>query len=180
MKKHRGFVASYLLTAIALIVIVTSGVTFMQQDLSRNQVIFDSSKLIQSQISTIHTVLTNCALLYPMGDNGSGFHKSYPATGALASRDCPGSTFSNQNLWTGRDGMVLPAMKFGYSNWKYVNDATGVFVTTTWANEAALEKSAANLVNKYASGQLEYMFILEPLPRIPARSGILKYWIIKE
>jgi hypothetical protein len=169
---HQGFVAGYLLAAIALITASMTALSYMRKDSGQKLNQFNVVKAFQSQLSTIHSAITNCATIFPGGNNGTGFHKAYPpgtTPATVLSLNCPGSTYTNKNLWTGRDGAVPPLAPSGMTSWMYTNDATGVFVTSTNTN------NDINLTNAMTAAAAHYV-----PNQILVAGNVIKYWIIKE
>ena len=170
MRMQQGFIAGYALAGIALMTIAMAGLTAMSKSSAQKILVFNASKTIQSHISSIHSVLSTCAVLYPSGNNGSGFHRAYPAgtAASVLNLTCPGSPYSNKNLWTGRNGERPPLMPNGLSTWAYTNDATGIYITTSSSGDADLNKSIAMAAGKYVSTQ------------VTVTGNVFKYWILKE
>lgn len=169
-RSQAGFIAGYAIAGITLISIVGFGMTHMTRSSATKAYIFNTSKKLQAQISTIHGALTTCALMYPSGDNGTAFHKAFPAgTGVpVLDLNCPGSPHTNKNLWTGRNGQVPPLIPTGMTAWTYTNDATGIFITTTTNGDADIAKAISSVTNKYVATQISFS------------DSVLKYWILKE
>lgn len=91
-----------------------------------------------AQAQLITHRLSKCATDYPAGDNGTPLHKAYPRDanpGPLAATSlvCPGS---NQNLWSGVDGVYAPAAITGFEPWTYSNGSPAVITITTLQPEA--------------------------------------------
>ena len=171
-RSQAGFIFGYLLAGIALISLTSYGLAKINQMSNAKAYLFKTEQTLETQISSIHGVLSTCALMYPSGDNGTGFHKAYPGGSGVSvlNLDCPGSPYSNQNLWTGRNGERPPLMPKGMSEWAYTNNATGVFITTTTNGSTDLNKVAVSLTGKYVSSQINF----------DSATNTLKYWVIKE
>lgn len=155
MPHQTGFsILTFLLAAVVLLgslifVFIGSGPN-VQGQLNTQR----SAELI-AQAQLIAHRLTQCASDYPQGDNGTTFHKAYPPDanpGARAVADliCPGS---NQNLWSGVDGVYLPQAPSGFNAWQYTNTATAsISITSTAANTyASAIANAASKIGNAAS-----------------------------
>ena len=171
-RTQAGFIFGYLLSGIALIALTAYGLSKLNSVSNSKAYLHKTQQTLERQISSIHSVLTTCAMMYPSGDNGSGFHNAYPAGTAatVLGLNCPGSPHSNQNLWTGRNGETPPLMPTGMTVWAYTNNATGIFITTTTNGSTELNKAAVNVTGKYVSSQISF----------DSSTNTLKYWVLKE
>jgi hypothetical protein len=107
----------------------------------------------QAQL-VVHRI-SKCATDYPNGNNGTGLHQAYPLDanpGALAvsSLVCPGS---NQNLWSGVDGVYAPSPIAGFAAWTYTNASPAVISIQTLqpSSYATAIASAASKIGVAAS-----------------------------
>jgi hypothetical protein len=155
MHRQTGFsVLTLMILAIALL----TGLAFLLIGSGPNvqgQLNTQRSAELIAQAQLIAHRLTQCTTDYPQGDNGTAFHKAYPRDtnpGARAVADliCPGS---NQNLWSGVDGVYLPQAPSGFNAWQYTNTATAsISITSTAANTyASAIANAASKIGNAAS-----------------------------
>lgn len=104
-----------------------------------------TAQLIAQAQLIVHRIV-KCATDYPGGDNGTAFHKAYPAGSPTLVKDliCPGNS---QNLWSGSDGVYLPASPTGFGDWNYTNAAT-VSISITSSQPAAYASSIATAATR--------------------------------
>lgn len=131
IKNKRGFIAYF----VALIAIITGVVYFLvMTGNGQNDRYIRINRIgteIASQGFLIKRVLQDCALLYPSGDNGTGFNAAYPAgaiTTSISTLDCPGYPYTNKNIWNGVNGVFQPRDLTGWNVWTYTNDSTGIYI----------------------------------------------------
>lgn len=129
MLRHQaGFsILTSLIVAIALVaslafLLIGSGIHVPSQMVGQRtaQLITQSQLIIQR--------IVKCATDYPSGSNGD----LYPLGTGVAAKDltCPGN--SNQNLWTGVDGVYYPVPITGFNNWVYTKASpTTISITTS-------------------------------------------------
>ena len=169
-KRQGGFIVAYIMMGIALIAISMSALAFMHNDSAGKLLIYNNSVAIQKQIASIQGMVTNCALLYPTGNNGSGYHNAYPggASVDVLQLTCPGAPFSNKNLWTGRNGTVPPLAPRGMGGWVYTNDASGIRLTISAGSDVDLNRSLTSAMAHYTPSQ------------VSISGGTLTYWLLQE
>ena len=169
-KKQKGIAIAWLLAIITLFSAMMAVYSVMAQANAVQKLIYDSTERLHGQMSAIHSGLTNCALLYPAGNNGSGFHAAYPGgnNALVTALDCPGSPQTNKNLWTGRGGERIPNPPTGMSPWMYTNNAAGIVVQISSNGDPTYNTVLGNLQAKYAAAQTTLS------------GGILTYWVLKE
>jgi hypothetical protein len=123
MSRQSGF---SVLTLLLLIAALLAGLTFVLIGGGPNiqgQLNAQTTAQLVAQGQLIVHRITKCATDYPNGNNGMGLHQAYPADAnpgalAVAFLVCPGS---NQNLWSGVDGVYPPAPITGFAAWTYTN-----------------------------------------------------------
>lgn len=131
---ERGFILSYILVALVILVITVQGLRLITDGMDVQARTTDEAKEeLLRQIGQIRATLQLCAVLFPAGNNGTGFHPSYPATpvsGQLRDAECPGVPNGNKNIWTsGQVGHLLPKIPMGFGEWQYINDADSIRIT---------------------------------------------------
>lgn len=134
-----------MLTLLLLVAAVAGGLVFVLVGAGPNvqgQMNAQKSAQLVAQAQLIVHRIVKCASDYPEGDNGTGLHKAYPAGSAVlvASLTCPGN--SNQNLWSGADGVYPPGSPIGFGDWTYTN-ATPAVVSITTGQPTAYASSIA-------------------------------------
>lgn len=145
-----GFIIAPILLLVGLIAAVAVAMATLSRNSSNAQGYRDATTQITQQSSMVRQALVDCALIYPMGDNGTIGAKAYPAGATLSNVDdllCPGAPSPN-GLWVGRHGVFLPAVPSGTTGWKYINDATSVRIQLTATStiaKAVLPGIATNL-----------------------------------
>ena len=123
MFRHSGISLLYMLLLIAALM---AGLVFVLIGTGPNiqgQLSAQTAAQLVAQGQLILHRITKCATDYPNGNNGSGMHLAYPLDAnpgplAVSSLVCPGS---NQNLWSGTDGVYPPAPISGFAAWSYTN-----------------------------------------------------------
>ena len=169
-KKQKGIAIAWLLAIITLFSAMMAVYSVMAQANAVQKLIYDTTEKLNTQLSTIHSAVANCALLYPSGNNATGFHAAYPGGTDVdvTGLDCPGSPYSNKNLWTGRGGERIPNTPTGMGTWKYTNNATGVFVQLSSNGDPTYNTVLTNLKSRYATAQTALA------------GSVLTYWVLKE
>ena len=168
-KKQKGIAITWILAMITLFTATMAIYSVMARASAVQKLIFDSTEKLNAQVSTIHSSLTNCALLYPTGNNGTGFQPAYPGGSnvEVVALDCPGSTYTNKNLWTGRGGERIPNTPTGMSPWMYTNNASGIFLQLSSNGDPTYNTVLLNLQSRFATAQTSLS------------GGVLTYWVIK-
>jgi len=145
MSRQSGFsLLTLLLTAAALL----AGLSFILVGAGpsvQGQVSAQKAAQLVAQAQLITHRLSKCATDYPGGDNGTPLHRAYPRDAnpgplAAAALVCPGS---NQNLWSGVDGVYAPAAIAGFEAWTYSNGNPAVITITTLQPDAYAAAVAA-------------------------------------
>ena len=148
---QKGFVG-YIYFMLAMLSIVALSYSQITRSAAVSQHNYDSRQSIINQYQIIRSRIISCAIQYPGGNNGTGFHIQYPATptGNLVSNlTCPGQSGSN-NLWTGTGGSQLPLVPPEFNNWTYVNDATSIRISLT-AKIGTTDLGAMGMINWLAN-----------------------------
>ena len=113
--RARGFAAATLLFAIALFVLVGAATATISRSNTKAKMFNDIKSQMLSQTELTLSMLLLCRTLYPNGDNGTGFHPSYPggSTGVLLnSVVCPGQ---GSSLWSGDSRAIAPRPLPGFT-----------------------------------------------------------------
>jgi type II secretory pathway pseudopilin PulG len=146
MFRQSGFSVLTLLLMVAVLLASLAFVLIGSGPNVQGQLVAQKTVQLVAQAQLLTHRITKCATDYPNGDNGTGLHKAYPLDanpGALAvtSLICPGS---NQNLWSGVDGVYAPAPVAGFAPWTYTNASPAVIsIQTTLADTYSAAISAA-------------------------------------
>ena len=155
---NKGFAIGVILLCVALIAILAAGFAISSRGLPANIYTGACVSELVSQANLIRTKIGKCGVDYPEGDNGTSFHKTYPAGATeteVSALTCPGASAESNGLWTGIDGTFLPKTPTGFNSWKYFNDATSarIIIQTTSASSygTCMEKTAAKFSNSEAS-----------------------------
>jgi hypothetical protein len=131
-----GFAATTALFAIALFVMLGFVASSTARNSARAEMFHATKDQMVAQRDLIANLLLLCRTVYPDGDNGTGFHPSYPATpagGLVTSLVCPKT--APQSIWFGDANAMKPRPMTGFTPWSYINDATSIRLEIT-ANEA--------------------------------------------
>ncbi|MFT5590252.1 MAG: hypothetical protein ACI9ZF_002437 [Bradyrhizobium sp.] len=132
-----GFAAATALFAIALFVLLGFVASSTARNNARAEMFHATKDQMVAQRDLIANLLVLCRTVYPDGDNGTGFHPSYPATpggGLVTSLVCPKT--APRSIWSGDASAMKPRPMAGFTPWSYINDATSIRIEIT-ANEAA-------------------------------------------
>lgn len=123
-----GFITSYVLTGILLLSIAIAGIAAMNRGGDSGKRQEQVRQAISGQVDLIRSKLISCVVVFPSGDNGTGFRSAYPGTpasGLVSDLVCPGEGA----LWPGGDGVSLPPQPRGFGQWNYANDASSIRIT---------------------------------------------------
>ncbi|GAA4030040.1 hypothetical protein [Actimicrobium antarcticum] len=126
-----GFAAATALFAIALFVLLGFVATNTARNNARAEIFHATKDQMVAQRDLIANMLVLCRAVYPDGNNGTGFHPSYPATpgdSLVASLLCPKPMLS---IWSGDASAMKPRPLAGFTPWTYVNDATSIRIAVT-------------------------------------------------
>lgn len=127
-KNQKGVAIAYMLTAIALLGLISFALSRLTTSSKQLEASFETRLALIGQYQMIRSRILSCGIAYPAGDNGTGSRVRYPAT-PLSERvldlECPGKPGAN-NLWNGSGGVRLSAPPPAFSEWGYVNDATSM------------------------------------------------------
>ena len=132
---QRGVALAYILATIALASLAATYIAKSQRGVAQSQFNQDVKNSLTDPYTISRSRISGCAITYPAGNNGTGFHLVYPATpasGLVADLTCPGQSGSN-NLWYGTGGLTFAAQHRSFLPWRYVNDATNIRITITAA-----------------------------------------------
>ena len=157
-KSSLGFAIGPVLAVIAMIAIAGGSVLKMTSKTARGERIFQNQAEVMNQSRYIGNRLRQCVILYPAGNNGTGFNVKYPgATVAMAvsSLTCPGQPNPN-NLWTGKGGTFPPRPIAGFSNWTYQNDASGVRIMLSSGGIQDNMTVLQNVASKFSATEAAY------------------------
>lgn len=135
LRDVKGLAMAYIMSILVLLIALTATITRINKSNAQFYFTKSASTNLVAQANIIRERVLACAIMYPNGDNGTGFHIAYPGgTGvAVSTLTCPGSSV---NLWTGIDGaMSLPPIT-GFGVWTYANDATSVRISITTTSSA--------------------------------------------
>lgn len=134
-KPHsKGFVVAYVLFALTIMSLAIAAYARMRNGADNGVQMERVKDTLVQQADLIRSKLLVCATSFPNGDNGSGFHPTYPATpasGLVKDLACPGQGTAVGNLWKGTDGIYEPPAIVELTGWHYVNDATSVRISNS-------------------------------------------------
>lgn len=129
----KGFIIGYLLFGLSLLSVVTVALVAMNDRQVEARILQEQREDLVTQAQTVRTVILNCALLYPAGDNGDAqsaiqFPKT-PDSGLVTDLVCPGaptSSGSPMTVWqtltrSGAASISPPTKTMGLTAWKYSN-----------------------------------------------------------
>jgi len=158
INSNKGFaVVSLVLMVIALMAVIAGAIAISSRSYNAAVAINNTVTQLVAQANLIRQKVTQCVIEYSEGDNGTGFHKTYPAgtNVDVSTLTCPGAPAGSNNLWTGSDSVFLPNPPVGFNAWKYTNDATSVRISIQTTNVSgygtAMSKAAAKFSSSEAS-----------------------------
>lgn len=128
LSRQKGFAIGYLFAALALAGLVAFQLSKTSRTNAQGDVNFQNRAALLDQYHLIRSRILACGINFPYGDNGTTFRIRYPATpgsGLVRDLTCPGQDPPN-NLWTGLNGLILPAEPPALNPWRYENDATSM------------------------------------------------------
>lgn len=150
LEKQRGF-AAYVFLVIAMLSLTAVVAAKMSRAGGQQQWNFETKNTVLDQSKIIRTRIIGCAIAFPAGNNGTGFHPRFPATpgtGLVSDLVCPGQAAPN-NLWTGVGGMTLAAAPGGFSAWTYNNDGSSIRISIQ-AVVGTTDRAAMNVLDAIA------------------------------
>lgn len=147
---QRGSALIYILIAIALLGALTMSFVEPSNQQSRSQNSYKVATEIRAQAEVYRAAIQDCILTYPAGDVSNptkyaGYNEPYPVTPSstylpvglrdaaekASSLRCPGNpgdSTSHSAIFGGSTGRFAPATPALFSEWKYANDSTGVYL----------------------------------------------------
>ncbi|ABM97190.1 hypothetical protein [Methylibium petroleiphilum] len=142
-----GFVAAYLLFAIALFSLVAWAASQMIDANSQLRWISTTADSIYEQAQLTRKVVIDCGTTYPAGVNGDAqslsYYKKYPGGNAsLSSIQCPGAPAGQQSLLSGRDGVFLGKLSPDFTAWSYSNNSAGITISLRATSSRGVEALA--------------------------------------
>lgn len=151
-----GFALVYVLAAIFLMGVLSAGMAlaFRSNGQASGQQALAAQLVAQANL--VRQKISQCAVEFPAGDNGTGFHPSYPATpvsGLVSDLACPGAPVGANNLWTGTDGTFLPRPPTGFTAWTYVNDATSVRIQIQTNNPVGWSAAMSQALTRFSPSE---------------------------
>lgn len=134
LSKQRGFVAAYLIAAIALFSLMAWAASQMLDANSQLRWISQAAEAVYDQTQLTRRVVVACGTAYPAGVNDDAqslsYYKKYPGSSALLSAiECPGAPAGLQSLLAGRDGVFLGKLPPDFGAWSYANTSGGISIT---------------------------------------------------
>lgn len=136
-RRHgEGFAAATVLFAIGLFVLLGTVTMATSRSNAKARQFQETKDQIVAQAELVFSTLVLCRTIYPAADNGTGFHKAYPATpaapGLVSALVCPGQP--GQSIWSGDARAMSPRLLPGFGAWTYVNDAASVRIQLVASN----------------------------------------------
>ncbi|MEC4720409.1 hypothetical protein RY831_14700 [Noviherbaspirillum sp. CPCC 100848] len=126
MKRYqRGFGTGVALFFIAVLTAASAAAWHIARSAGDVQYFQESKDAILAQKDDIVGRLIACRVMFPNGDNGTGYRIQYPAATAptsLSELHCPGEAAS-ASLWSGENRVLQPGPIPGFTEWHFVNDS---------------------------------------------------------
>lgn len=149
---QRGILLSMVLATLVLLSVLMALASRSLSSLDNGRTRADVREQVISQAEIIRLKLSDCAISYPGGNNGTAFRVAYPAkpaSGLVKDLVCPGSGVS---LWSGKDGVFAPVTIVGFGDWTYANDGASMRIGLTQSS-ASLARYAgmSSAAAKYGS-----------------------------
>lgn len=167
-KTQSGFAIGYILAVLALVAITSAVVAITSRSNQRFRAIEANTEQLRSQVNQIRNALNICITMFPLGNNGTSHNVRYPA-GATAvpasTLTCPGDGSSSNQIFQGKNGGYLNPVPAGFSDWQYVNDASGIYVTITsdGSNDLgiAMDRAASKITGATITGATMKAWIIQ-------------------
>ena len=141
-----------------MITIAGGAVLKISSKTARGERIFQNQNEVLNQSRYISNRLRQCVILYPSGNNGTGFYAKYPGAtvpAAVSALTCPGQPAPN-NLWTGKGGSYPPRPIAGFPAWLYQNDASGVRIMISAGSNPDNVTVLQNVASKFSAAEASY------------------------
>lgn len=154
-QRQRGGLLLIGLTALVLFGLFSSAMLYSNSGSSQTP-INSKAILLIAQAQTIRSQIARCATDFSVGDNGTANHKAYPlGTGVdVSTLTCPGTgtvptiDAADDLVFSGKDGVFMPAPIQDFGTWKYTNDAASVRIWID-GNDARWNAAIAKVVTKF-------------------------------
>lgn len=153
---QRGFYG-YVIGACVLLAAVGVAAVNQARTAARGNYMFNTTASLHTAALTIQGKVRMCPILFPGGNNGTGYSPQYPgATTAtsVGTVTCPGRT--GYTLFTGGDGVFLPPTPAGFTGWNYINDASGVRIVLTSDGNSDRNTILQAVANRLSSSVATY------------------------
>jgi hypothetical protein len=133
-RAQHGFVAAYLIGAIALFSVVAYAMSQMYDANAEARWRRQQADSVYEQTQLIRKQVVACGVKYPNGDNGDlaalDYYRKYPRTWSdLSYVECPGAPSTDRGLFTGKDGIFLKQLPPDFGGWSYANNGWGIRVS---------------------------------------------------
>lgn len=130
VQKRRGFILGVVVWALAVLSAIMVGYSIIPKH-AKSLYATDTTPIVYNAVIATKSKILTCYMLYPSGDNGTGFNIPFPAATTetdISLLTCPGDPSANQNLWTGNNGVFIPKLPNGFTGPVYKNDASGIYI----------------------------------------------------
>lgn len=117
----------------------------------------ENSEALYQYLINARDNIVACGLLYPRGDNGTGFSVQFPGgtDKTISTLECPGNTAANKSLWSGKStAAYLQPLPVGFDQGLYTNDANGIKLVVT--SQVAQAEVFELVARKFAANEVEY------------------------
>ena len=139
VRRPRGFIMGYLMTALIILGIVTAALSRMRDEQASAEWVDRAQSTLRTNVQIIRTQVLLCAAASSTAQAGlvAAMPQSVDDTNgdALASVQC---TSTGQRLFDGTNTVFLPRPPEGFTPWVYVNDlgASGTIFARTSTSDA--------------------------------------------
>lgn len=152
--RQSGFAVGYLMASLSLLGILSVATVGMTRNSQAFKMEEQHTATLVSQLEQIRTALIWCGVVYPAGNNGTGFNIKYPAGSTAvnaAALTCPGDPGANKNIFQGRKGGYLDPVPNGFGAWQYINDANGIRLSIASNGSSSSSRLLSKLSARYTS-----------------------------
>lgn len=159
--RQQGFaILSYVLATVAILGATTTMLALSKNSASSIEQQWASASALVAQANLIRNKILDCAA--QGGYNNSNSFPAYPPGNGIEVKNLlcpstltPGSTTTNQADWnpvfTGRDGVFVPAAPSGFNNWTYTNADGKVRIDIMARTPGTMSKAISSAASRFGT-----------------------------
>jgi hypothetical protein len=123
--RQHGFGTAVALFFIAVFTAASAAAWHIARSAGDVRYFQESKDAILGQKDLIVGRLITCRVMFPNGDNGTGYRVQYPAAAvptSISELRCPGEAVG-ASLWSGENRVLQPGPIPGFTEWHFTNDS---------------------------------------------------------